>query len=111
MMSAQRLQKYAAPTISITGGFIWEAIEVAHTLEYIRHLIERPELHQLVGLAGHLPPLAVLGLGLLWAFIRHTQRESPPLAVVNEQGNVVEMIVRERTTTTTEREFIFRRTS
>lgn len=111
-LRSSSISSRVAPT-AITAGFIWEAVEVAHTLEYIRELIHRPELQQLRHFVGHISPLALIAAGLVWAYLQkkrehrlHAVEALPPAA-----DDVV--ILRERTTTTTtttEREYLSRRT-
>lgn len=114
MRVGQTLRKYHSPgpSLSIAGGIAWEAIEIAHTLEYLRHLLHEPELQQLTHLAGHVPPLALVGLGCLWAVVHRRYRAGRETSEAG--GQVVQMVVRERTTTTTttvEREVLYRKES
>lgn len=82
------------PVVTAAGGLAWEAFEIAHTLEYIRHFFHQPEIAGLTHLAGHLPPIGLFLIGVMWCWSRR-KHERPSTAIRAVRGS--SKSVRQRT--------------
>jgi hypothetical protein len=99
---------------SIAPALAWEAIEYAHTFEYIRHLLREPKpVLDVIHWLGHVPSFGLLLIGIGWQLTRHFRRFSAVASAEHQNEPKVAEFVRERTVTTTttvsEREVVYRR--
>jgi hypothetical protein len=107
--SSQKQSAVVAGSLILALG--WEAVGIAHKIAYVRELFHDPPFNKIIGLIGHAPPLAIVGFALVWLIVGRRKANVPARLEkepVPGQGDVY--ILRERTTTTTtEREVVYRR--
>ncbi len=95
---------------SIAPALAWEAIEYAHTFEYIRHLLHEPKpVLDVIHWLGHMPSFGLLLVGIGWQLVRHLRRSS---VLASTEPRVAEFVGERTVTTTTtvtEREVVYHR--